>query len=187
MYSIPSLPPWNAFHPLMVHFPISFLLIAPFFLMLGIFLPRARAKQIVLMAFVLVFVGTISLFFAVATGEKTADQITKTPEIQSVLHEHEELAETAEVVFVTLTLLFTMLLFGPKPLTRDFTIRGFRIALLLFLLVYAAGALILVNTASAGSRLVHEFGVTATNTAPAISRAGQLARPDAGNHRPSDR
>ncbi len=38
---LPSLPGWDGLHPLVVHFPIALLLVAPVFVVLGLVLPRA--------------------------------------------------------------------------------------------------------------------------------------------------
>ena len=164
MFSIPSFPAWDALHPLVVHFPIALLLIAPFFVALGLFLPRTKAKHIILAGFALVVIGTGFLFLTTETGDAAADQVHKSPAVSSLLHEHEELAETTEIAFGTLLALFAALLFGPTLLKKELTIRMFRIGLSVFLLAYISGALLLVNTAHAGGRLVHEFGVTAATT-----------------------
>jgi uncharacterized membrane protein len=161
MFTIPPLPRWNALHPLIVHFPIALLLVAPLFLVAAIALPRNKAKHALLAGFVLVLLGTGSLIFAMETGEAAAEQVNKTTQIQSVLHDHEELAETTEAVFGAITVLFAALLFGPRLFRKEMTIRTFRVTLSILVVVYVAGMLSLVNTAHAGGRLVHEFGVTA--------------------------
>lgn len=164
MFSIPSFPSWDALHPLVVHFPIALLLIAPFFVAVSLFLPRAKAKHTTFAGFTLLVIGTGFLFLTTETGDAAGDrvdQVHKTPEISSLLHQHEELAETTEVAFGTLLALFATLLFGPRLLKRELTIRTFRTGLLVFLLAYMGSSLLLVNTAHAGGRLVHEFGVTA--------------------------
>lgn len=170
MFSIPSFPPWDALHPLVVHFPIALLLIAPLFVALGLFLPKAKAKHTIFAGFALVVIGTAFLFVTTETGDAAADQVHKSPVVSSLLHEHEELAETTEIAFGTLLALLAALIFGPRLLKRELTIRTSRIGLSVFLLAYIGGALLLVNTAHAGGRLVHEFGVTARNTrAPSAS------------------
>ena len=161
------LPIWNTLHPLTVHFPIALLLVAPLFILAGIVLPRRRAPHALLAAFVLVILGTGSLILAVETGEATAEHVTKTPEIQSVLHEHEEMAEATEVIFGAMTVLFAVLLFGPRLFRKEVTMRGFRTALSIFLLLYIAGTISLVKASHAGGRLVHELGVTAAQKASA--------------------
>ena len=120
--------------------------------------------HVVLTGFALVVIGTGFLFLTVETGDVAAEHVVKTPEIQSVLHDHEELAETTQVVFGTLTFLLAALLFGPRLLKREVTIQSFRVAILVFLFAYIGGILSLVNTAHAGGRLVHELGVTAKIT-----------------------
>jgi uncharacterized membrane protein len=179
MFSIPPLPTWNAMHPLIVHFAIALLLVAPLFLVSGIALPRNKAKHATLAGFVLVLLGTASLILAVETGEATAEQVSKTPQIQSVLQDHEELAETTEAIFGAITVLFAALLFGPRLFRKEMTIRTFRVTLSILLVAYVAGILSLVNTAHAGGRLVHEFGVTAgqkTTNAIAAKKAESSER-----------
>lgn len=88
MFAMSLLPTWDTLHPLIVHFPIALLLVAPLFILAGIVLPRSKAPQALLAAFVLVILGTGSLILAVETGDASAERVTKTPEIGSVLHEH---------------------------------------------------------------------------------------------------
>lgn len=161
MFGIPPLPPWSALHPLVVHFPIALLLVAPLFAASALALPRRKAYGAAVVAFILVLLGTVSLFVAVETGEATAEQVTKTPEIKALLHDHEELAETSEAIFGSLAVLFGGLLLGPKLFHKELTARTFRTAMSILLIAYLGGILSLVNTAHAGGRLVHEFGVTA--------------------------
>ena len=158
MFSIPSFPSWDALHPLVVHFPIALLLIAPFFVALGLFLPRTKAKHTIFAGFALVVIGIGFLFLTTENGDAAADQVHKTPAVSSLLHQHEELAETTEIAFGTLLALFAALMFGPRLLNRELTVRNFRTGLSVFLLAYIGGVvLLLINTAHAGGRLVHEF------------------------------
>ncbi|HEY7307546.1 MAG TPA: DUF2231 domain-containing protein [Bryobacteraceae bacterium] len=148
MFTIPPLPTWDALHPLIVHFPIALLLVAPLFLVAAIALPRNKAKHAILGGFVLLLLGTGSLVLAVETGEATAEQVNKTPQIQSVLHDHEELAETTEAIFGASTVLFAALLFGPRLFRKEMTIRTFRVALSILLAVYSGRYLELVEYSS---------------------------------------
>lgn len=149
MFSIPSFPSWDSLHPLVVHFPIALLLIAPFFMALGHFLPRTKAKHTIFAGFALVVIGTGFLFLTTETGDAAADQVQKTPAIRSLLHQHEELAETTEIAFGSLLAPFAALMFGPRLLNRELTIRTFRTGLAVLLLAYIGAALLLVNTAHA--------------------------------------
>lgn len=175
MFEIPPLPPWSALHPLVVHFPIALLLVAPLFVASSLVLPRRRAYDAVVVGFILILLGTVSLAVTVETGEAAAKQVAQTPEIKAVLHHHEELAEASEAIFGTLAVFFGALIFGPRLLRKTLTIRTFRTALSILLVAYLAGVLSLVNTAHAGGRLVHEFGVTASQRA--VSETGLKANP----------
>jgi hypothetical protein len=95
--------------------------------------------------------GTGSLILTVETGEATAERVTKTPEIKTVLHEHEEMAEATEVIFGAMIVLFAGLLFGPKLFREEVTTSGFRTALSIFLLLYIAGTISLVKASHAGA------------------------------------
>jgi uncharacterized membrane protein len=81
--------------------------------------------------------------------------------VRAVLERHAELGEMTRNVFTALTLVFAGFVFVPTRLKRPLS-RGVTAGLgLLFLVLYAAGALLIANTAHQGARLVHEFGVHA--------------------------
>jgi uncharacterized membrane protein len=158
MFTIPPNPGWEGFHPLVIHFPIALLLVAPLLVIAGLFL-KNHARGLLLGGFILMVLGTISTYVAVPTGKAAGELAERTPEISVVLAHHEELAETTRAVFTVLTLLYVVMHFGPGLLKREFSRKVILITHLVFLLLYGAGALILANTAHNGARLVHEFGV----------------------------
>lgn len=161
MTQLPIFPPWEGLHPLIIHFPIAFLLAAPLLMIMGALLPPARGRPFLVTGFMLLFLGSVAIFFAAGTGEAAAQLASQTPEIKSVLTKHEDFAQTTEVLFSGLTLAFAVLLFVPKLLRRELE-HGLQSELLAaFLIFYLAGALLLVNTAYQGARLVYEFRVTA--------------------------
>lgn len=162
MFQLPPVPGWSGFHPLVVHFPIALLLVAPLFVVLGIVLPRAKTRPYLMTALLLMILGTISLFVAVETGEAAGHLAASTPQIKAVLDQHEALAETAEIIFSGLTVILAAILFIPALLHRDLSRRRLAASVMLFLVLYGAGAVVLANTAHAGGRLVHELGVRAT-------------------------
>jgi len=166
MIEFPPIPTWDGLHPLIVHFPIAVLLVAPIFVVLGAALPRAgRAFSIA--ALLLMMIGTASTFVAIETGEAAGEFADRTPEVMKVLAHHEELAEQTRTVFVALTTIFLVILVLPRILSRELG-RGTSLALNgAFLLFYMAGAILLANTAHNGGRLVHELGVRAFVAAPA--------------------
>ncbi|HMD99433.1 MAG TPA: DUF2231 domain-containing protein [Terriglobia bacterium] len=159
MHSL-SISSWNALHPLIIHFPIALLLIAPLFVVVGAVISPPKGRAFLVSALILMVLGTASMFLAVGTGEAAGHQIAgSTPAIKSTLAEHQDLAGTTLVLFSLLTVAFAALLSVSGSLQLD---RRVNTALLAaFLVFYATGALFLVNTARRGGRLVHEFGVRA--------------------------
>ena len=167
MLNLPLLPAWNGLHPLIVHFPIALLLVAPLFVILGIVISPLKGRPFLVSALVLMALGTVSIFVAVETGEAASELVSSTSAIRTGLRQHQDLAETTQVLFALLTLVFAALLYGPRLLRQELG-RQVSVALLAaYLLLYATGGLFLVNTAHRGARLVHELGVKA----PVTSRA----------------
>ncbi|MBK9088235.1 MAG: hypothetical protein IPL90_03975 [Holophagales bacterium] len=158
MIETPPVPSWDGLHPLIVHFPVALLLVAPLLVLLALVL-RAHRRGLLLAALVLMAVGTATTWIAVETGEAAGKLADRTPEVNAVLEHHEELAESTRAIFTVLTLVFAGMVFAPVLLRRE-PGEVVTVALaLLFLLVYGAGTLVLSNTAHNGGRLVHELGV----------------------------
>ena len=164
MLQFPAIPSWDALHPLIIHFPIALLLIAPIFIVVGAVLTPAKGRSYLIAAMVLLLVGTAAIFIAVETGEAAGKLAERTPAIEQVLDTHESLAERTRAVFSVLSVIFIALLAVPWLLKRQDTRLTKTILPLAFLVLYSAGALLLVNTAHNGGRLVHEFGVRAMVT-----------------------
>ncbi|PYX90577.1 MAG: hypothetical protein DMG68_01380 [Acidobacteria bacterium] len=166
MIQLPPIPSWQALHPLVVHFPIALLLIAPLFVLAGVLLRGERGRWLLISALALMIAGTTGTFLARATGEAAGKVVGSSPQLHAVLESHEELAETTSLVFSVLTVTFAAIVLAPRFL-RD-TQNGVVSSLLplAFLLFYSAGAVLLMNTAHDGGRLVHEMGVHAVG-APA--------------------
>ncbi len=160
MIELPPIPSWDGLHPLIIHFPIALLLVTPIFLVLALLLP-SRRRVFMISAFVVMLLGTASTFVAVSSGEAAGKLAERTPEISAVLEHHEQLAERTRLVFAVLTVVFAGLLWGPALFRRRLEGVALTALALLFLAVYTAGTLVLVDTAHNGGRLVHEFGVRA--------------------------
>jgi uncharacterized membrane protein len=156
----PPIQPWDALHPLVIHFPIALLVVAPLFLLLGMFLKR-NARAFALSALILILLGTVGTYFAVETGEAGARLVERTPEINAVLEEHQELAEQTRLIFSILTVVYAGLLFVPLLLKKELGFVWRLAAHGIFLLVYAGCLLSLADTAHLGGRLVHQLGVKA--------------------------
>lgn len=160
MIALPPIPNWQGLHPLVVHFPIALLLTAPLFIVIGA-LRKRGGSSFLIAALVLMSLGTTGTFVAAATGEAAGRIAERSPEINVVLEQHEELAETTRIAFSVLTAIFAAIVLVP-PMLRRGSNRLISTALpLVFLVLYAAGALLLANTAHNGGRLVHELGVKA--------------------------
>ena len=166
----PPIPTWDAVHPLIVHFPIALLLVAPVLIVLALFLPR-QSRGLFTGALVVMALGTIGTYLAVATGQAAGELAERTPGVAGVLERHEELAETARAIFTALTIVFAAVLFVPSIFKKGLSRRTVTIASLAFLVFYGGGAILLANVAHQGGILVHQYGVhammgTSNQTAP---------------------
>jgi len=170
----PPLPEWRAIHPLVVHFPIALLLIAPLFVVIGALRQPGRGYPFMVSALLVMVLGTVSIYVAASSGQAARYEARNTPKIQAVLDEHEELAETTEIAFTVLTLIFASIVFLPRAFKQNPNPAISTVLPLVFLVFYAAGAVSLANSAHQGGRLVHELGVTAhfprALTTPAVER-----------------
>jgi uncharacterized membrane protein len=185
MNIFPPIPGWNAMHPLVVHFPIALLIIAPVLVVLGLVIPK-HARGLFLSALVLMAIGTVGTFIASSTGEAASEMAERVAGTRSVLERHEELAETTRTIFTALTAIFAAILFLPDILKKTLG-KGASTALILaFLVFYMSGTVFLANTAHQGGRLVHEIGVRAgagtgsAQTGSELGQAGANAKEDAG-------
>jgi uncharacterized membrane protein len=169
----PPIPDWDGLHPLIIHFPIALLLIAPVFMLVAIVSSRLH-RVFAIVALILMVIGTAAAFVAVETGEAAAELAIRTGGVAEVLERHEELAETTAMFFTFLTIAFALLAIGPallkKPLNRAIIVP----AHVLFLLVYLTGTVVLANTAHEGGRLVHEHGVHAFVAASTTGSSGHV-------------
>jgi uncharacterized membrane protein len=167
----PPIPSWDGLHPLIIHFPIALLIVAPLIVLIGIFLPE-KGRAFMISAFILMLLGTIAAFIAVSTGSAAGELAERMNNVESVLEEHEELAETTRTVFAALTAIFGVIVFAPMLLKKELS-RMIIIPLnLAFLLFYGSGVVLLMNTAHQGGRLVHEFGIRAMMSSTAQNNPG---------------
>jgi len=161
---LPPIPSWDGLHPLIIHFPIALLLVAPLLVLIGVFLPN-KGRSFLIAAFILMLLGTVASFIAVSTGASAGELAERVANVESVLENHEELAETTRTVFSALTVIFGVMLFAPMIFKKDLSSKIVIPLNLAFLIFYGAGVVLLINTAHEGGRLVHEFGVRAMMTA----------------------
>ena len=168
----PPIPSWDGLHPIIIHFPIALLMVVPLIILIGIFMPK-NGRAFLVSAFILMLIGTIATFVAVSTGEAAGELAEHVNNVESVLEEHEELAETTRTVFAALSAIFGVVVFAPMLFKKELS-RMILIPLnLAFLLFYGSGVVLLFNTAHHGGRLVHEFGVRAVMTTTAQATPGK--------------
>lgn len=167
MFTLPPIPPYEALHPIVVHFPIALLLTAWLPMLIAIIHKKHRNTWLASTALLLI-VGTIGAFAAVITGEAAEDVVATTSQtIENAIHDHEETAELARNLFIAATIIFlaswatcTRLKEKKKPI---FAIA----AATLTAASYAAASLALANAAHQGGVLVHQHAILAPITAPA--------------------
>jgi uncharacterized membrane protein len=151
-------PASNGFHPAVAHFMVILLLITPLLVILGAVLPEAHRGPFLAAALILMALGTSMTYVAVATGESAMKAIASAPAVAALLEEHQSLAESTRELFSVLTLVFAVLLLAHRLLRRELD-SWVRISLfVVFLLFYGTGAVLLVDTALKGSRLVQVLG-----------------------------
>lgn len=167
---------WTSVHPMIVHFPIALLLVAPLFILIGAILSPPKGRPFLISALILLGAGTLSLFFAVPTGEAAARLAIGSDEMLGVLKQHQNLAIETRGVFVLLLVLYSAVLL-PKVLLRPGRLFSTMLPLA-FLLFYCTGALLLLDTARHGNALAHTFNLHAA--APMKGHDG-TAKPPATN------
>jgi uncharacterized membrane protein len=155
------LPSWDAMHPLLIHFPIVLLLFAPLFVVIAAAMPPPRNRPYMTVALITLLIGAGSLFLAASSGEEAAELADRTGGVNAVLATHEAMASTCEVLFAAFSAIFAGLYVWPRLSRRIERRMTSTVAPLVFVALYSVGLVYLVNTAHAGGRLVHEFGVHA--------------------------
>ena len=157
----PPLPSWDAIHPLVIHFPIVLLLLSPLFVLIAAALRPPGNRPYMIAALITLLLGTFSVFLAASNGEEAAELADRAGGVNAVLAAHESLASTCEILFAIYSSLFVGLFVWQWVSRRRPSRITSTAAPLAFLALYSVGLVYLVNTAHAGGRLVHEFGVHA--------------------------
>ncbi len=155
---------WSGLHQLIVHIPIILLLVAPFLVFVSLGFSAAKRRPFLVSALTLMVLGTAMTFVAVMTGEAAMKVISSTPAIKAALAEHRALAETTQELFIVLTLGFAALLFATRLLGGELEPRVNTVLWVVYLLLYATGAILLVHTARQGGQLAHRLDAQSAAT-----------------------
>ncbi len=188
MPQFPPMPNWDALHPLIIHFPIALLLLSPLFVAISAVLPAPRGRPYMIAAILVLLLGTAGMYVAMSTGKAAAEIAERENAVNAVLETHESLAMETEIVFSVLSVILLGMFLLPRVLRCRETRLFSTLLPLTFLAFYSVGLVFLVNTAHAGGRLVHEFGVHALIPAASGRAASPVAESSAANddkHRPS--
>ena len=161
MLQFPPMPSWDSLHPLIIHFPIALLLLSPLLILISAVLPPHKGRPYMTVALLVLLIGTGSLFISVSTGEAAAELAERGGAMNAVLAAHEDLASETQIVFSGLSAILLGMFLLPQILRRQESRLTSTFLPLAFLALYTVGIVFLVNTAHAGGRLVHEFGVHA--------------------------
>jgi hypothetical protein len=144
-------------HALIGHSLIVLLLAVPSLVIAGMGLSRRRSRIFLGSAFALMVLCTAFSFASFATGEIAVKSASVRPGFWAALDAHRSVAETTRELFCLLTLGFGALLLAPKVLQRELEFRVNTALLAVFLIFYASGALLLINTAQQGDRLARKL------------------------------
>lgn len=182
MLQFPPLPSWDSLHPLIIHFPIVLLLLSPLFVLISAIPSPPRGKPYMSVALMVLLLGTSSLFIAGSTGHAASQLAERGGPVDAVLETHEDLASETQIVFSGLAVILLGMYLIPKLLHRQEDRLYTSVLPAAFLALYAVGLLFLVNTAHAGGRLVHDFGVHALLPTTGEQSIPSQESKDAGEH-----
>jgi len=158
--SIPEMPTWSGLHPLVVHFPIALLLVAPLFALIGL-VAGEKGRCFGVSAFVLMLLGVAGAWVSVATGHAGADIAFVEGEAEKVLDQHESLAHFCRASFTALAVVYAVIIALPIILKKRMPAWLNIVLQVAFLVAYGVAMLALVNVGHLGGWLVHELDVRA--------------------------
>jgi uncharacterized membrane protein len=177
MSTFSSIPGWDGIHPAMVQYAIVLLSVAPLLVLVSLF-SRNAWRTWAGAALLLMGLGVLAAWLAVASGHAAGQLVDKTPDLSRAIARHEALGMRMRNVFTLFALLFGALLLLPAILRRAIAAPA-RIAIYaLFLVVYLGATLLIADTAERGGQLTHALGVRAivpVSNEPVATRAAAPA------------
>lgn len=156
----------GAWHPLVIHFPIALLLVVPIFLFASLFSrqdnPPMRTSALLLLA-----LGVLGTWVAIWTGEQAAIAARLVvPGAATAIHEHEESAEAVAGIFTFLLVVFAIRIAWASRRKDRLPRQPLNVFCVVFLVVYCACSLVVIDAAHRGGKLVHALGLRAGMTRP---------------------
>ncbi|MHB1460373.1 MAG: DUF2231 domain-containing protein [Armatimonadota bacterium] len=166
---LPSPPPPEGLHPLIVHMPIGLLLVIPFLILGGLLAKRCNMAWWGA-ALVILLLGTIAAWVAVQTGgmsikggvvaTATAMNPDNADAIMKLVGEHADAAKDVRNIFTGITILFAAFLatvtFRKQELKKS-VLWG---VAAIFMVLWLFGAYKLTLAGHMGATLVHKYQVT---------------------------
>ncbi len=168
MAALPSLPGWQVVHPIVIHIAIPVLVLAPLFIVLAVLWRKAPSLLFLRTALALVAAGTIFLYLAGGSASAFEFAGDSSFRLRAVLNEHVELADLTRTTFTGLTVILAAIVFAPRRLHNGAARPAPAALAVVYLLLYAAGIVILAHTAHQGAQLSRELNAAAS--APASPR-----------------
>lgn len=105
---LPPIPAWTSLHPLIVHMPIAFALVAPAIWLAYLIRPsRTEFRQ---MTWFFTAIAAVGSYLAVASGEASAELVMRTDAISFLIEKHEGLAETTRALLSSSMVALTTLI-----------------------------------------------------------------------------
>jgi uncharacterized membrane protein len=144
------LPPWAPnLHPVIVHFPIAWLIAALVVDLVSVVLPRATWAATT--AACLYPAGAVSALAAYLTGRQAAAGVLIPGMAQPILRDHWNWALATTICFAAIAAVRLLFTLTNRPLSRRMRVATVAVGL--------AGMLLLFHTGEQGARLVFEHGV----------------------------
>ena len=156
------MPTWSHAHPIIVHFPIALLLVAPLLVLLGLLWPAQRTG-IHACALLLLLLGTCMAVLAVITGMAAAGAAGRNPELLLALDSHEHLAKQTAILYTGLCVAFIVLHLLSRRRREGSSPRWLVAVHLLWLAASLGASILLIRTGHLGGRMVHELGACPSN------------------------
>jgi uncharacterized membrane protein YozB (DUF420 family) len=154
---------------------VVLLLVAPGLVLMGAFAKRPAARFFQAGALILMMVGTTSILTASLRGFAAGRALGQAAAMDVLLAEYRTLSLTSSLAFVLLTTIFALLIYGLRVMRTQRARILSTLLCLVFLVLYAAGVVLLVNTVRYGEQLLPEAPPQAT-ARPFDSSDARVAR-----------